>query len=100
MTDQLSPVVLRFLAWIRDNEHHESGWIEAVSTPPGEFAPHPDTWKHIRVSGERVSIKIHADVVSEVANYFDAVPHTEFCECRRMYRPNAAGLRALEEVGL
>ena len=96
----LSTPALRFLAWIRDNEHHSSGWIEATNTPPGEFAPHPDTWKHIRVSGERGSIKVHKDVASEVWGYFDVVPFAEARECQRMYRPNAAGLRALEEAAL
>ena len=88
----LSVAALRFLVWIRDNQHHVLNWIEA------EGETYPDNWKHLRLSGHKASIKVHRDVIDETNYLFE--PDPDYDNTKKIYRPNAAGLRALEEAAL
>ncbi|MGI9491289.1 MAG: hypothetical protein ACR2QF_02570 [Geminicoccaceae bacterium] len=86
----LSTSAIRFLAWIRDNQHHQFAWVMRRETDP------PSRWFHLRLSGHRASIKIHRDVLTEAGSLFNVAPDG----ADRVWWPNALGEVVLQEAGM
>ena len=84
----LSPAVLRFLAWIRDNEHHASSLLPAYAQP-GEHT-------HLVLTGDNGRKKTAKSTIIEAHPFCEPA---DYERTRRMFQPNAAGLKALEDAG-
>lgn len=89
MSDQLSKDALKFLAWIRDHQHHIFDWLEDDD----------GSWMHVlRLIGHDASSDTPREAVKEAEAFFE--PDPDYETTNRMYRPNAVGMAALEEAGL